>query len=597
MMAASGGAAWMLVPVDLAVCALGPAALAMRFLRWRGVETLVAGVGFSLFLVYLAGMAIRIAGVSPTWHWAVSAACLVMLVGGFGEVRRWLRDRQARAAAAVFGGVWLWTALLGTTVLNFAGGRWVGDWVEHYERSLFFLRRLPVGHRFIGQYLLPARPPMMNVLGAHAMAIGGARFEAYQLAFAFLNALVVLPCCLLARRFAPAWVRRPWVLGIVLALSPMLVQNVIYPWTKLFADFYVLLGVWLYLEDLHRKDHRRVIAAAAAMAAGVLAHYSAAVYVVAVGGHFLWRGSRHLARPWRATAGAVAVFAVVCATWLGWAVRVYGFRGTFASNTTVRDSAARTVGANAAKIAANLWDTLVPHALAGGAAAFDAEFGRPTGLAWWREYLFLIYQQNAVFMMGSVGGIAAVVLLVRGVRRGGREARFWAWFAGVGVVLGVAVVGVRDVWGLGHICLQPVALAGITLVAARATGLNKAWRRVLVAGWAVDAALGVVLNVWAMSRPLAAGLGMPAPGAPVVFRTPAGESPGMFVVWNWMAKLTRGYSFVGDHFGNARERVLAAAVVCAAGMMLVLARSLLRGPGEDDAMTEAAHQRPRREVR
>ena len=59
------------------------------------------------------------------------------------------------------GPCWCWPI-----IRNYSGALWSGDWLEHFQRSLFFLHHFPKDTPIYGEYLLPARPPMMNVLAA-----------------------------------------------------------------------------------------------------------------------------------------------------------------------------------------------------------------------------------------------------------------------------------------------------------------------------------------------------------------------------------------------------------------------------------------------
>jgi hypothetical protein len=58
----------------------------------------------------------------------------------------------------------------------------------------------------------------------------------------------------------------------------------------------------------------------------------------------------------------------------------------------------------------------------------------------------------------------------------------------------VGVHGARDTWGLAHICLQPLVLAGLAALAARVAFLSRGWRWLLVAGAVIDGVFGLVLH-------------------------------------------------------------------------------------------------------
>ena len=68
-------------------------------------------------------------------------------------------------------------------------------------------------------------------------------------------------------------------------------------------------------------------------------------------------------------------------------------------------------------------------------------------------------------------------------------------FTTVAIVVGVAAHGEADQWGLGHIGLQPLVQVALAWLAARLPALPRPLRYLLLAGIAVDLALGVVARV------------------------------------------------------------------------------------------------------
>jgi hypothetical protein len=101
----------------------------------------------------------------------------------------------------------------------------------------------------------------------------------------------------------------------------------------------------------------------------------------------------------------------------------------------------------------------------------------------------------------GVGLAGAYVLMVTALgRRAAPSApssqrHFWFVLVPLVTVLGIAVHTPRDVWGLAHICLQPLLLIALAWIA---TALPRQPRRVVI-GWAVltsvDFALGVALQL------------------------------------------------------------------------------------------------------
>ena len=208
-----------------------------------------------------------------------------------------------RQALAGFGFLLLWAAVLTAIVRNFSGGTWFGDWLEHFQRSLFFLRHFPAGIIIFPGYALPARPPMMNVLAAFFLAQTTDRFEIFQAVFVFLNLLLFLPCYLMMPALGRRARRRTWLLVLLFASSPLVMQNTTYTWTKAAAAFYVVLALWFYLAGWRKHDSVRTTAAFVALAAGLLVHYSAGPYVVILALHYLTRVLPKRPDKWRELRG------------------------------------------------------------------------------------------------------------------------------------------------------------------------------------------------------------------------------------------------------------------------------------------------------
>jgi hypothetical protein len=161
---------------------------------------------------------------------------------------------------------------------------------------------------------------------------------------------------------------------------------------------------------------------------------------------------------------------------------------TFQSNTSVT-FARQYRGNNLLKIGGNLVDSTVPYLLRNGLAYTDQP--NPAGVL--RDNAFAFYQVNLIFGMGLVGGPFVVWLLWGFVRRRSarlREWRFWRVLIPCCVVVGIAVVGERDVFGSAHLTLIPLEILGLSLIAA-AFPWPRAAVVALVAGAVVDFSLGV----------------------------------------------------------------------------------------------------------
>jgi hypothetical protein len=75
----------------------------------------------------------------------------------------------------------------------------------------------------------------------------------------------------------------------------------------------------------------------------------------------------------------------------------------------------------------------------------------------------------------------------------GGERNFWLMLIGFSLLIGLAVVGERDYFGVAHLTLVPLELLGITLLAAKF--ISRRWiAYLIVAGCAIDFSMGVFLH-------------------------------------------------------------------------------------------------------
>jgi hypothetical protein len=308
--------------------------------------------------------------------------------------------------------------------------------------------------------------------------------------------------------------RRTWLLVLLFASSPLVMQNTTYTWTKAAAAFYVVLALWFYLAGWRKRDNVRTTAAFVALAAGLMVHYSAGPYVAILTLHYLIRVFPRRPNKWRELAAIAALCGFLVGTWVIWSIAVYGERITFASNTTVTSSQ-QYAGSTLEKIKSNLVDTIVPIVLRNSGLLDRFSAQRPEGKI--RDWFFLFYQVNAIFAMGLLGGPLVLWFTYRAWRRpppqkpksrSKREARkappssppvspeqrFWQILIVAGVVLGIAVVGERDPLGVGHLTLLSLQVVGLAMVAAVVPWKRGILTMLILAGCAVDFSFGVWLQ-------------------------------------------------------------------------------------------------------
>ena len=562
----------------LLLTSFAPGFFFVRRLPWSPPERLVGAVGLSLVLVWLAAFAIYILGLPASAHLVVSAVAAVSLVAAWPDVLRLVRHVTVRRWLGALAFLLVWALALLALVRHYSGGLWAGDWIEHWERSSFFLERYPLEFVFVGDYRLPARPPMMNVLAAHFLAHVGRTYELFQITFLFLNLLIVLPLLLMATAMVRRASRRTLFIAGFLAASPMLLQNVTFTWTKLGAGFYVLLGLWLYLRAWRKRDGLRMALAFGSLGTGMVVHYSAGPYAVVIGLHYLVAVLPRRERRWRELSASVLLGALMLLPWVAWSVAAYGPNATVASNTTVAGVGAVSPADNVARTGTNLVNSLVPHPLrAAGRQYMQTWFQQRSTLGWLRDWTFLVYQVNAAGALGVAGGLLALYVLYRRGRdaapRARPELRFWLAFVVGSFVLGIAVHGTPDDVGLVHICLQPLMLLGAVFVAASVPDLPVWLRAVALAGCAVDFAVGVLLH-FAMENLVGTLVSLPRQ---IAISNTMGLS--QVAALNWGYGAIHSMRFFGERFAPAASAIEASLALAYAGVLALMWWRLSRRAG------------------
>jgi hypothetical protein len=481
-----------------AAAVVGPGALLLRSVagdRLRPAEFLVGSVGLSLLLVYGATWTIYLLDAPRTAHSVVAAVNVLALLGCLPVLRDlFSSSKELRRMLASWGLFSAFSLVLLALVRSHSGGGWEGDWLEHYQRALFFLDHGAHDTNFLEIWPLPSRPPLMNLIETHVLASTGRSYPAYQIVSTLLSALVILPALLLTRLFTRA-PQRIGILGAIFVLNPMLAQNATYSWTKLFAAFYALAGIAFYVTGIKLGSRVRVVLGFVFLAGGVLVHYSIAPYFLFVAGWEAVRAFWSRGRALGDAAWAAAASAILLATWLGWSAATFGVRGTLASTSTVAQGAHFTAGGLAWNAVRNVWWTLIPHAL------LDVDRSLIAQTSVWgqlRDTFFLTYQTNLVLGLG-LGG-ALLLFLPR--RRVASVRAFWIALTAFTAVTGIAVVSEVGTYGLAHLCLQALIVLGLTTAACR-WGALPAWaRRLAVVLFAIDFALGIALQFALESLPM-----------------------------------------------------------------------------------------------
>src|SRR5262249_25658180 len=145
----------------------------------------------------------------------------------------------------------------------------------------------------------------------------------FQAILSALNLLFWFPLVMMLPWLGAARKDNRIILLVLIMGSPMVIWNATWTWTKLFAAFYVILGLAFYVNGWRRVDPARLVLAFLFLAAGFLSHFSAGPYLLFLGAHyvlFLLPRRRHRLE-------AVVAFllcSVLWATWFGYAIALSG---------------------------------------------------------------------------------------------------------------------------------------------------------------------------------------------------------------------------------------------------------------------------------
>ncbi len=508
---------WAVVLFAITVFGAG-AAMAPRQER-DPVLRFVLGVVFAFgvyFVIGFAGFAVH----APN---RLTALITAVVVAGVIVARRdTARETLVAAGVGELLGAWLifaaWAVGLLALVITYSGGTWAVDWVEHWQRTVFFLERQPTSTEFAVIYPLTARPPLANILTALWLEGTSRTFAEYQLFMTLFGTLVLLPAWTLVRRWTPRPAARWWLVLALLA-CPAVAQNLTFTWTKLPAAFFILTGLSALLGPgaEHRPRFSRV--AALCFGLGMLTHYSTGPWIfsafaaLVIAARAQWRNAAF----WRSAGEFVLVVTAVVGLWVGWAMATFGWKNTVAANSTAAGWSSQTAVQRMTVPLQNLFDTLVPFPFRGGSP--DATTTQMSALGKLRDGAFNVYQVNLPLAVGFAGLWILTLLAFRSNRppidnnrATPRERAFYWLLVPLSIVTGVVVHTPRDAWGLTHICLQPLVLLALARVAAalaESPRRHRQWWGILAA---IDFALGIALHFaiesWALA-PVVAPNGNP----------------------------------------------------------------------------------------
>jgi hypothetical protein len=536
----------------------GPAWPIARRLPLTPIEKVSASVALSLLLVFLTAWLVYVCA------WPLKVYWILPALAGAGVIPEWrtiistAKESEVRTLLVAQLLITAWSLGLLALILTYSGGGWLADWWGHLERMMFFLDRGPTDILFNGFDPLTSRPPLANIVTGVFTQLTGRDFVHYQVFSTLFASLAFMPAALLARRFGGK-IAIP-VLTLFFMANPMFAENVTYSWTKLPAAFFILTALYFFLRATeHPAPLAAAVLFATSLAAGLLTHYSAGPYAIFLTAGWMVFGWHRRRDPcWRqATGFAVLSGTLVLASWFAWCFSVYGIRGTLMTNTSIT-AQAPDLSVQMQVVLLNIKDTLIPHFL----RELDPRLiEQRSSIGHLRDWFFLLYQVNFIFAFGSAAFFAIAYSLGKQISRASRiESNFWGLFIIGTTLLGIAVPGGRDVWGLAHICLQPLVFAGLAFLAAQWPHLTHRWRMVLVAAATADFIAGIVLQFTVES--LAVERWFPRGRSVLEIIGEYSQATGL----NFGAKMYYHWAFLGDvavNYGYAIVGFLTMIILCA----------------------------------
>ncbi len=111
----------------LLASSLGPGLFFVRRFKWDPLETLTVSVALSHLLVFAAAMLIFACRLPIGTEYVVTAASVLLTLRCRRDIVGLLRDKRARCALLVWGGLFLWLLLVASSIRHYSGGAWYGE--------------------------------------------------------------------------------------------------------------------------------------------------------------------------------------------------------------------------------------------------------------------------------------------------------------------------------------------------------------------------------------------------------------------------------------------------------------------------------------
>ena len=401
----------------------------------------------------------------------------------------WCDARASLTSAGMAVTLFGLAALAMTLLAPVSGGAArIGDWLANWFVLLYYLDQpMPDTRVFesrVGDFVLLGRTPLYNLETGLLIPSVEYAFWAFPLTSVAVGLAIAPTVVLWARNIGGTSAAR--VAAPLCALSPFLLQNSAYPWSKILSATFALLCLhFLRTTVLARSSSRRSTALVIAVTCGglgYLAHQTAGFYVLAAGLWLVWRRPQALSQIRRVAWGAAAITGfLVIAPWHVWAAATFGVRSVVESSPAWPGADQQfSIGGRLLKAAVSTVGTLLPIPLA-------------TSL--WSgalPELDVLLRVQTRLLTGALG-LCGCALLARAARRALHRTQTANWFLRfsrrppllplvvlVGFICQVVLQPNWTINGEAGDSMTPIVVLGLAYISREIAGLSQGGRRLVV---------------------------------------------------------------------------------------------------------------------
>ncbi|MCM8772624.1 MAG: glycosyltransferase family 39 protein [Candidatus Omnitrophica bacterium] len=419
-------------------------------LKLKDTEKFVLSFGFSCFLFYILGFLIYVLNLPFLFN---SFLLLIFLIISAFFIYK--NNLVIEKELLIFFALFLLLIFYQSLIPFYSGGMWYFDWFEHYLRCVFFLYKLPLNVSFMG-YIVPARPPLFNVVCFFYQSIFGDEFYKYQIISTLLNFLLLLSIYLFTKEIFKIENKNLFTLlcGILL-LNPYILRQITYTWTKAFCAYYTVCGLYFYIKFLKNKEEIFLYLSAFLFGAGFITHFSAGPYILPLM-IFLFLKSIQDRKILKNFLIFNLIFFITIFTYFSWAIKNYGVKKTFLSNTSYQQMKIDIVQ-RIEKDLNNLYKTILPVISKEYIDAFKKIYS---------DLKFRFFNYILPFYSSSIPGnltISFTIFLLymlflkyKGKNLEKTDKEFLFFFIPLSFFLALVVNPTKDLCGVSHVTFLPM---------------------------------------------------------------------------------------------------------------------------------------------